>query len=60
MIDKLAAVPTRLTDLGLQTSKQLINWGYAICDYCVRQHYPAAAAAGSTPPKLPYPEASLQ
>jgi NTE family protein len=59
IIDKLAAVPTRLTDPGLHVSKQLINWGYAICDYCVRQHYPSAVAAGSAPPTVPYPDAPL-
>jgi NTE family protein len=60
VIDRLAAAPTRLTDLGLVTSKQLINWGYAVCDYCVRKYYAAGTATGTSPPKLPYPEAPLQ
>jgi hypothetical protein len=36
IVDKLAHLPTRLSDLGNVESKQLINWGYAICDRCVR------------------------
>src|SRR5262249_3645511 len=27
-----ASLPTRLSDFGATHSKQLINWGYAICD----------------------------
>lgn len=40
---KLAALPTRLSDLGETQSKQLINWGYAISDKCIRTHYNVAA-----------------
>jgi NTE family protein len=59
-IDKLAAVQTRLTDPGTDVAKRLINWGYAVCDYCVRTHYAAGVPAGTSAPKLPYPEAPLQ
>jgi hypothetical protein len=36
---QLAGLPTHLSDLGELQSKQLVNWGYAICDRCVRIHY---------------------
>jgi hypothetical protein len=38
-------VSTRLADLGETISKQLANWGYAVCDRCVRQFYKYAAIA---------------
>jgi NTE family protein len=38
-ISQLAHLSTRLSDLGDTQSKQLINWGYAICDRCVRMYY---------------------
>jgi NTE family protein len=48
-VHALAHVATRLSDLGEQTSKQLINWGYAICDRSVRSNYPK-------PPRTPKPD----
>lgn len=35
----LAAVPTRLSNLGDEVSERLVNWGYAICDRSVRANY---------------------
>lgn len=37
-VDPLAAVSTRLSDLGHETTLRLVNWGYAICDRSVRTH----------------------
>jgi NTE family protein len=54
---KLAGLPTRLGDLGELPSKQLINWGYAISDRCIRAHY---RAVEQTPPQAwPYTDAPL-
>lgn len=35
----LAAVPTRLSNLGDEVSEKLVNWGYAICDRSIRANY---------------------
>ena len=56
--DRLARASTRLADLGETVSKQLVNWGYAICDRCVRMHWRGAALAPAAP-SWPYPEAPL-
>ncbi len=58
LTDKLARTSTRLADLGETVSKQLVNWGYAICDRCVRTHYRGSDALTARP-TWPYPEASL-
>ncbi len=58
-IHRLARLPTRLSDLGELNSKQLINWGYTICDRCVRVHYNRPAIQQALPPAWPYPEAAL-
>ena len=54
---KLAQVSTRLSDLGAQTSKQLVNWGYAICDRSIRFNYKGKVL--DSKPEWPYPEAGL-
>jgi NTE family protein len=54
---KLALVSTRLSDLGEAISKQIINWGYAVCDRSLRANYAGQMAAA--PPQLPYPETPL-
>jgi NTE family protein len=54
---KLAQVGTRLSDLGELISKQLVNWGYAICDRSIRSNYKGRFAQGS--PEWPYQEARL-
>jgi NTE family protein len=53
---RLAGLATRLSDLGEALSKQLINWGYAICDRCIRKYYVLSPTPG---PAWPYPEQSL-
>lgn len=55
----LAAMATRLSDLGETQSKQLINWGYAICDRCIRTHYDVTAIQQKPVPAWPYPDAPL-
>ena len=58
-INQLAHLGTRLSDLGETPSKQLINWGYAICDRCIRVHYAAPELQQKPTPQWPYPEAPL-
>ena len=53
----LAHLATRLSDLGEQTSKELINWGYAICDRSVRSNYKGLSS--QPPPTWPYDDARL-
>jgi NTE family protein len=57
-VQKLAHLGTRLSDLGATESKQLINWGYAISDRCVRTHYNAPDLRRSAP-AWPYPDVPL-
>jgi NTE family protein len=56
---QLANLPTRLSDLGETQSKQLINWGYAISDRCIRTHYNVAEIQQKPVPAWPYPDAPL-
>lgn len=58
IVDELAAISTRLSDPGDARAKQLINWGYAVCDRSVRCHYHGPEVAQS-PPAWPYPDAAL-
>jgi NTE family protein len=55
--DRLAQTKTRLADPGARTAKELINWGYAICDRSLRANY--AGPILSVAPAWPYPEAPL-
>jgi NTE family protein len=55
----LASLPTRLSGFGQMPSKQLINWGYTICDRCIRAHYSGLGLQGLPAPQWPYPEAAL-
>lgn len=57
LVNTLARTSTRLADPGEKIAKQLINWGYAICDRSLRKNYPEPVAA--TPPAWPYAEAAL-
>ena len=57
LVRKFGHVPFGLRDLGEILSKQIINWGYAICDRSLRANYNGAMAAAQ--PKLPFPEAPL-
>jgi NTE family protein len=59
VVDQLAHVSTRLSDPGEMPAKQLINWGYAICDRCIRTHYNYTGADKSPAPQWPYPAARL-
>jgi NTE family protein len=59
VVAQLARMSTRLSDLGATPSRQLINWGYAICDRCVRVHYNTASIQHKPAPTLPYPEAPI-
>jgi NTE family protein len=59
LTDLLARTSTRLADLGETLSKQLINWGYAICDRSVRIHYRGADPLAEVRPAWPYAEAAL-
>jgi len=59
VVRQLAGLATRLSDLGETESKQLVNWGYAICDRCVRVHYNVPDIQGKTTPIWPYREAPL-
>jgi NTE family protein len=54
-IDLIAGTPTRLWPLPEQRRKELINWGYAICDTALRSHVESALDS----PALPYPDAPL-
>lgn len=57
LVHGLAHVGTRLSDLGDSLSKQIINWGYVVCDRSVRKNYTGALNASA--PQLPYPEATI-
>jgi NTE family protein len=50
-VQKLAGLAPRLNDLGDTLSKQLINWGYAISDKCIRDNYDVGALQQKPAPK---------
>lgn len=52
----LADTKTRLTRLPELRRRQLINWGYAVCDAAMRTHVERAA---ERPEGFPYPEAGV-
>jgi NTE family protein len=56
---QLASLATRLSDLGETQSRQLINWGYAISDRCIRTHYNVTAIQQKPAPAWPYPDVPL-
>ncbi len=58
-VDELAHLTTRLSDLGETQSKQLINWGYAICDRSVRVHYNPQEMRQKPAPQWPYLQVPL-
>ena len=53
---KLAQEPTRLKRLSRRRQKQLINWGYAICDAAIRKY---AGTSAPPPEDFPYPGAAV-
>jgi NTE family protein len=58
-VSQLAGLGTRLSDLGETQSKELVNWGYAICDRCVRVHYNVPELQQKPAPQWPYPQVPL-
>ncbi|MGA7809858.1 patatin-like phospholipase family protein [Bradyrhizobium sp.] len=56
---QLARVGTRLSDLGETISKQIVNWGYVICDRSLRANYTGPMSPSPAAPKPPYPDAPL-
>jgi NTE family protein len=54
---RLALVGMRLSDLGEQISKQIINWGYVVCDRSLRTNYKGSISG--TKPTIPFSEAGL-
>jgi NTE family protein len=57
LVDALAQTKTRLADPGEKTAKQLVNWGYAICDRSLRTHYKGNIADKA--PDWPFKDAAL-
>jgi NTE family protein len=57
IVHRLANLATRLSDLGELVSKQLVNWGYAICDRSIRINYKGPLVQLNA--SLPYEEANL-
>ena len=57
LVHGLARVGTRLSDLGETVAKQIINWGYVVCDRSVRANYTGPIT--SSPPQLPCPEVKI-
>jgi NTE family protein len=53
---RLANVPTRLKRLDSTVQKQLVNWGFAICDTAMRKHVDPSIPA---PEAFPYPEVGV-
>jgi NTE family protein len=59
LIERLAHVPTRLSDLGEPETAQLVNWGYAVCDRSVRVNYSGPVPLLPTEPAWPYPDVGM-
>lgn len=52
----LSKISTRLQRIDQITQKKLINWGYAVCDVSMRQHFDNSLAPSKT---FPYNEVKL-
>ena len=52
----LANTPTRLKAMDARLQKQLINWGYAVCDAAMRRHVDSDL---EPPSDFPYPDAGV-
>lgn len=52
----LAELPTRLKRLDSVSQRQLINWGYAVCDAALRRHVDCSLGA---PTGFPHPEVGV-
>jgi NTE family protein len=59
LADRLARLPTRLSDLGERETKQLVNWGYAICDRSIRANYSGPLAPLQSQPDWPFRDVSM-
>jgi NTE family protein len=59
IVQYVAAVSTRLSDPGDLTARRLINWGYAICDRCLRAHYHGPVKPLQSKAEWPYPAAAI-
>jgi NTE family protein len=57
LVHGLTRVGTRLSDLGDNLSKQIINWGYAVTDRSIRKNYTGPLNASAA--QLPFPEAKI-
>lgn len=57
--EMMATVPTRLADLGEETSMRVVNWGYLICDRCVRKHLRGQELQGAGELAWPFMAAPL-
>ena len=55
---ELANTPTRLKKMSELLQKQLVNWGYAVCDAGVRKHA-ANLPTTATPARFPFAEAGV-
>jgi NTE family protein len=53
---KLADVPTRLKRMSPTVQKQLVNWGFAVCDTAMRKHVDSSLAV---PRAFPYADAGV-
>jgi NTE family protein len=56
---RLADTPTRLKRLPELRQRQLINWGYAVCDAALRKHADAHVAQGSPGASFPFDAAAV-
>jgi NTE family protein len=54
--DNIAAIPTRLAKISEKQQKQLINWGYVICDTALRKW---VLTDDEKPNRLPFPDFPL-
>jgi NTE family protein len=52
----LAKTPTRLKALDAVLQKQIINWGYAVCDAGLRRHFDSQIPL---PPGFAYPDSKI-
>jgi NTE family protein len=59
LVEKLAETSTRLSDPGELRAKQLVNWGYAVCDRVVRVHYNGPVKPLETIPAWLYSDAPI-
>jgi NTE family protein len=59
LTNEIAQASTRLSDMGERRAKQIINWGYAISDRCIRTHCRGVDFSQARKPTWPFLEAKL-